>query len=279
MSLRRRNAVLIASVSLAVLLAVSGCDDGATAPRSAGDGLDAVHRTADAASDACVAWDAQPPTTATAIEFSTSPGGGFDAGERITASAGPPVSNAPTPSGITMTIGGSVVDSDGFPGALEHTFAAASGSPTTIRVETDNLADARWTFTCQEKVIRVKIDVRPSSRRNPVSPRSGGRLPVAVLTDGGFDASRVEPSTVTLGDGSAPEAPVARRGNGAPLASLQDVDGDGDRDLLLHFPIRDLVGNGDLDRTTTSLELNGETSGGTSIRGSDGVRPVGGGRP
>lgn len=279
MSIRRRNASLLASLVLAGLLAVSGCDDSATAPRSTGDGLDAVRRTADAASGACVAWDAQPPTTATAVEFSTSPGGGFAAGEKITASAGPPVSNAPAPAGITMSIDGSVVDADGFPGTLEHTFAAASGSPTTIRVETDNLSDVRWTFTCREKVIRVQIDVRPGSRRNPVSPRSGGKLPVAVLTDGSFDASRVDPSTVTLGDGSAPEAPVARRGNGAPMASLRDVDGDGDRDLLLHFRIRDLVGNGDLDRTTTSLELNGETSGGTSIRGSDGVRPVGGGRP
>ena len=279
MSFRRNSVSLLASLVLVGLLAVAGCDRSATAPRASGGGLDAVHRTADAASGACVAWDAQPPTTATAVVFSTSPGGGFAAGERITASAGPPVSNAPAPSGITMTIDGSVVDTDGFPGTLEHTFASASGSPTTIRVETDNLSDVSWTFTCREQVIQVGIDVRPGSRRNPVNPRSRGKLPVAVLTDGSFDASRVDPATVTLGDGSAPEAPVSRRGNGAPMASLQDVDGDGDRDLLLHFPIRDLSGNGDLDRSTTSLELNGQTTGGTSIRGSDAVRPVGGGRP
>ena len=84
----------------------------------------------------------------------------------------------------------------------------------------------------------------------------------------------MDPSTVTLGDGSAPDTPVAVRQNGTLMASLVDVDGDGDLDLVLHFSRDALIANGDLTGATTKLILKGRTTGGTSFTGEDSVRPI-----
>jgi hypothetical protein len=59
------------------------------------------------------------------------------------------------------------------------------------------------------------------------------------------------------------------------MASLEDVDGDGSLDLILHFEMAALVGNGDLTPATTGLCLNGETFAGALIRGCDVVTTVG----
>lgn len=126
--------------------------------------------------------------------------------------------------------------------------------------------------------IEVDIDLRPGSDRNAVSIRSRGRLPVAILSTPDFVAADVDPATVTLGDDDADDVPVAARPNGRRFTGFEDVDDDGDLDLLLRFEIQALVDGGELDDSTTELVLNGETFDGTPIRGSDGVALVGGGR-
>lgn len=116
--------------------------------------------------------------------------------------------------------------------------------------------------------VAVGIDIKPGSDRNPVNLRSRGRIPVAILTTDGFDAGDVDPSTVTLGNDDGNDTPVAGRRNGL-MASLEDVDDDGDLDLVMHFDTQALVANGDLDANTTELILNGVTTGGEVIHGSD----------
>jgi hypothetical protein len=86
---------------------------------------------------------------------------------------------------------------------------------------------------------------------------------VAVVTTKSFDASSVDPSTVRFG----------RKGNeAAPLrSSLEDVDGDGDVDLLLHFATQQTG----LRCGDSSARLTGNTFDGQEIEGSDSVRTVG----
>ena len=116
----------------------------------------------------------------------------------------------------------------------------------------------------------VDIDVKPGSDRNPVDPLSRGVIPVAVLTtsveDGeaaDFDATTLDPTSVRAGRGEASEA----HGGG----HIEDVDGDGDLDLVLHFSTTAaeiLCGD-------TELLLSGMTLDGSEVAGRDSIETVG----
>ena len=123
-------------------------------------------------------------------------------------------------------------------------------------------------------VIEADIDIKPGSDPNSINLGTRGDIPVAILTTDDFDAADVDASTVTLGDDDGNDTNVAARRNGSVKASLEDVDDDGDLDLILHFETQALVANGDLDASSTELILNGETTGGLVIQGSDAVNIV-----
>lgn len=107
---------------------------------------------------------------------------------------------------------------------------------------------------------QVTIDIRPGSAKNSVN-LSGRVVPVAIHTTPSFDASSVDPLTVTLAGAS-----VRMRGNGDPSSTLADVDGDGDRDLLLHIEVRDMtLAAGDVEATLHGLTLSGDPFEGTDI--------------
>lgn len=81
------------------------------------------------------------------------------------------------------------------------------------------------------ETIEVGIDIKPGSAPNPINPASRGLIPVAILTTDEFDAAGVDPGTVKLAGAS-----VAVRGkDGKFMAHLEDIDGDCDFDLVLHF--------------------------------------------
>jgi hypothetical protein len=103
----------------------------------------------------------------------------------------------------------------------------------------------------------VAIDVKPGSDHNPVNPASRGVIPVAVLTtsaadgDNDFDASTLDPASVRFGRGEAAEA----HGQG----HLEDVDADGDLDVVLHFatPAAD-IRCGDTEVALTGVTIDGQ---------------------
>ena len=92
---------------------------------------------------------------------------------------------------------------------------------------------------CSEK----DIDIKPGSYPNSINLQSRGVVSVAVLTTDSFDATTVDPVTVTFADAS----PVRW--------STEDVDGDGDLDLVFKFKTQEL----NLDENSTDGILQGQT--------------------
>lgn len=119
-------------------------------------------------------------------------------------------------------------------------------------------------FVFGAAAIEVVIDVRPGSSGNPVNLGAGGRIPVAILTTDDFDAATTDPDQpILLGDPDLAGAAAPLRG------TLEDVDGDGDLDLLLHFSMAELVAAGAIDHDSQFLGLTATTLDGTAIGGLD----------
>lgn len=113
--------------------------------------------------------------------------------------------------------------------------------------------------------ITVAIDIKPGTYPNSINLGSKGTVPVAILSSAAFDATTIDPATVTLAG-----APIKATGNGRLLVSLQDVDGDGRLDLIVHVDTAAL----ELTRDDNVAVLEGQTWAGQSIRGTDSVRIV-----
>lgn len=88
----------------------------------------------------------------------------------------------------------------------------------------------------------LSIDVLPDSQKNPINPNSEGVVPVAVLQSETFDPTK---ENVNYRFGA--HEVVANGGGARPVhdGHVQDVDGDGKSDLLLHFPMEDTGFDGD----------------------------------
>ena len=71
------------------------------------------------------------------------------------------------------------------------------------------------------------------------------------------------PTTVLFGATGTEAAPVH--------STLEDVDGDGDTDMILHFNTQDTG----IQRGDTQATLTGETVSGQAITGSDSIKMVG----
>jgi hypothetical protein len=114
----------------------------------------------------------------------------------------------------------------------------------------------------------VTIDVAPGDATNVVNLTRGGNVAIAILTTADFDAATVDVSTLCFGDADAPaeRSCVERHGAG----HLQDVDRDGDRDLLLHY----LVSEVGIDADDSRACVKGRTLSGTGVFGCDAVAPT-----
>ena len=111
----------------------------------------------------------------------------------------------------------------------------------------------------------VDIDLKPGSFPNSINLGSKGTIAVAIFSDGSFDATTVDPLSVTLAGAS-----VELKGKGTPMASFQDVNGDGLVDLVVHVSTEAL----ELSESDTQVELKGKTFGGAGIEGRDSARII-----
>jgi hypothetical protein len=112
-------------------------------------------------------------------------------------------------------------------------------------------------------LVEVLIDILPGEFPNNINRKSRGKLPVAVLSTGAFDAvTQVDKSSLTFG-ATGDEPSLAH-------CEVVDVNGDGLPDLLCHFNTQLTKVNAN----DTVCVLKGKTVGGTSIRGTDSIRVI-----
>lgn len=113
-------------------------------------------------------------------------------------------------------------------------------------------------YRAPKSVVDISIDIKPGGNPNRFNLKSKGVVPVAVMTTDDFDASTIDPETVLF-------AAVA-----AVRWTEEDVDFDGDLDLLFHFKTQELK----LDKDSTVATLTGFTYDGQAIKGTGRVNIV-----
>ena len=122
--------------------------------------------------------------------------------------------------------------------------------------------DPDWTNNTAVAVadVRARIDILPGSPVNPINAGKPGKTPVAILGGDGFDVTGIDAASLRFG-------PAGASGR---QTSVEDVNGDGYRDLLGHFERRDSgIAAGD-----TTACVRGLTMLGAQFRGCDVVRVV-----
>jgi len=108
------------------------------------------------------------------------------------------------------------------------------------------------------RVIEAIIDIKPGSEQNSINLKSKGVVPVAVLMMDSICAEMIDPDKVKF----AGAEPVHW--------SFEDVDDDGNEDIIFHFRTQDL----DLDQNSTEATLTAQLLSGEEITGTDEVRIV-----
>jgi hypothetical protein len=112
------------------------------------------------------------------------------------------------------------------------------------------------------------IDIKSGSDPNSVNCNLEEEVvSVTILTTGTFDATTVDHTTVTFEGAS--ETHVDKK-SGEPKRHEEDVDEDGDIDLVLHFRVGDTT----LTCDSTEGTLTGKTFNATEIVGTDSIRMV-----
>jgi len=183
-------------------------------------------------------------------------------------------------SGETVSFSGSFTDpgtldtftiewdfGDGTPKATgtltpTHVYLAAQDYTVTLTVTDDDGGVGSDTLTITVKRIPVPIDIKPGSDPNSINPGDKGLIPVAILNDASWtpyyiDPALVDPSSAVFGPNEA--SPVKWH--------YEDVDQDGDIDLILFFKTQETgIKKGD-----TSATLNANLTDGRQITGVDDI--------
>jgi hypothetical protein len=115
-------------------------------------------------------------------------------------------------------------------------------------------------FICYKSVLYVQIDIKPGSDPNCFNNNGHGVIPVAILTTDTFDAASVDPFSVVL-DGASARV----KGKSGNAGALEDIDNDGDLDLVIQ--IEDVDGTYQAGDAIASL--TGITFEGIQIQGED----------
>jgi hypothetical protein len=116
--------------------------------------------------------------------------------------------------------------------------------------------------------IEVSVDIKPGTTLNPINLFSKGFVPVAIVTTESFDATSVDPSTVCFGDDDNPNQRDCTEGH--DMGHIEDVNGDGRSDLLLHFEVSETG----IDPGDSRACLSGKTFADVDIEGCDSIKTL-----
>ena len=105
----------------------------------------------------------------------------------------------------------------------------------------------------------VEIDIKPGSDKNVINLKSRGVVPVALLSEGDFEAGDIDPDTVLFAGAS----PVR--------STLCDVDKDGDMDMLFHFRTQQLDLNEESDSATLTGTLKSAVARSSAVTAGDAI--------
>jgi len=108
--------------------------------------------------------------------------------------------------------------------------------------------------------LRVTIDIKPGSEENIINDKGHGVVPVAILTTDEFDATTIDFSSITFGEGEIAIAPSHKKGH------IEDVDGDKRDELMLHFESGETIDDTIFNKF---MCIDGTTLDGTPIQGCD----------
>ncbi len=162
-------------------------------------------------------------------------------------------------------------DGDGFLSDVDCDDNDASVNPGVIKEITEDGKDNDCNPATLDGAVTVYIDIKPGSFPNSINLGSKGTVPVAILSNGTFDATEVDPASITLAG-----ATVKIKGKGTNyMASEEDVNGDNLVDLVVHV----LTEAFELSEGDTVAVLEGRKTAGAlptefHIRGEDFVRVV-----
>jgi len=103
--------------------------------------------------------------------------------------------------------------------------------------------------------------INPEGQSSVINPGSNRALRVAMLSSSEFDATQIDPNTVTIGPDKKP----------AKSNLQEDINGDGLIDMVFNFNVRDAgIKCGD-----SEVVVRGETVGGSVVLGSGAIRTAG----
>ncbi len=166
-------------------------------------------------------------------------------------------------------------DGDGLSDGIEFGSSRLGGSP--VDYDGDGIIDAlevgEAAFDGSRASGNLLIDIKPGSTKNPINPKSRGKIPVAILGTAIFNpVTDLSQDSLTFGR-TGVEPSLHRRGNDLPNCGEEDVNGDGFADLVCHFET-EFAGfqNGD-----TKGFLRGQLNDGTDFEAMDAITIVGNG--
>ena len=252
-------------------------------PNAGPDGLGAIDLTVDLGpwaspynysdmTGAVVVGSTSPQGLWTVVQDSETPG--FEWG-RITWNNEPEGSEPP---GTSIVVEARAADTEaglgGVPfqqvmnGELFSMFGRFIEVRSTLKASPEGDSPVLSDIRVQPHVIYVDIDIKPGSYPNSINCENKNEvIAVAVLTTEDFDAMSIDHTTVTFEGAS--ETHVNKK-TGEPIRHVEDVDLDGDMDLVFHFRL------GDTSLTCGSMTgtLTGERYDGIPVEGTDSVRMV-----
>jgi uncharacterized membrane protein YeaQ/YmgE (transglycosylase-associated protein family) len=147
-----------------------------------------------------------------------------------------------------------------------------SGKWVDITTSLDTVADvicgestSLSPFLIGQAAVPVAIDIEPGRFPNRINLRSKGKVTTAIFSTPSFDATAIDPASVTLA-----EASVRTKKTGRTMAAVKDVDRDGLGDLVVQIDTTELA----LVVGDSIAVLEGSTFDGRLVRGTDSVMVV-----